>query len=515
MKTSSFSFTIIIIIMIAFSSCNPETPTDLGKTSFIPKPVSVNASGDRFKISDDVTIYYEETSEELQRVAQYLSSEMNRVTGMHSEIETTGELPRQGIYLSTTSGDSELGEEGYELNIGNKLISIQASSPAGCFYGVQTLLQTMPVTNNSDTALVLASGTIRDFPEYGYRGAMLDVARHFFSVGDVKRFIDYLAAYKMNVLHLHLTDDQGWRIEIKSWPKLTEIGGSTEVGGGEAGYYTQEEYSDIVNYARERFVTIVPEVDMPGHTNAALASYPELNCNGKATDLYTGTKVGFSTFCTDKEVTYQFINDVVGEIAELTPGPYFHIGGDESHSTNHDDYIYFVNRVQDIVVSHGKKVIGWDEIANAELVDNAVVQFWANVENTTLGVQKGAKVIMSPAKKAYLDMQYDSTTHLGLHWAGYIEIDTAYIWDPATYVEGVGKEDILGVEAPLWSETVTNLRDIEYMVFPRLPGFAEIGWTAPEARDWNDYKMRLGRFGKRFKDMDIDYYPSNLVEWNE
>ncbi len=505
----------VVAALFLQTSCENQTPTDLTKISIIPKPVSVTSTGDRFEVSEPITVYFNEEADGLQQIAEYLAAELSRISGIEAGTQSTSIMPKVGIYLDTDSEDTELSEEGYELNIGNRVISIQAGTPAGCFYGVQTLLQILPAAANSGTPLEVASGTIRDFPEFSYRGAMLDVSRHFFHVDEVKRFIDLLAAYKMNVLHLHLSDDQGWRIEIKSWPKLTETGGSTEVGGGEGGFYTQEEYSDLVKYAQERQITIVPEIDMPGHTNAALASYPELNCNGKATELYTGTKVGFSTLCTDKEVTYKFIDDVVREISELTPGPYFHIGGDESHSTPMEDYIPFVNRVQEIVVSHGKKVIGWDEIANASLVDNAIVQFWADVENTTMGVQKGAKVIMSPAKKAYLDMQYDSTSHLGLHWAGYIEVDTGYIWNPATYVPGITKEDILGVEAPLWSETVTDIKDIEYMVFPRLPGYAEIGWTAPEARNWDDYKDRLARQGKRFDDMEIGFYRSKTVPWED
>ncbi len=204
-------------------------------------------------------------------------------------------------------------------------------------------------------------------PKYGYRGAMLDVARHFFTVDEVKKYIDLLAMYKINKLHLHLSDDQGWRIEIKSWPNLTNYGGSTEVGGGPGGFYTQEEYIELVSYAQERFITIIPEIDLPGHTNAALASYPELNCNGKSPDLYTGTEVGFSTLCANKEITFQFLDDVIREISEITPGPYFHIGGDESHVTKEEDYITFINRSQDMVLKYGKKVMGWDEIQNADL----------------------------------------------------------------------------------------------------------------------------------------------------
>ncbi len=501
--------------MLFCFSCTQEPPTDLTKSTFIPKPVSATATGEAFKLSEATTIFFQKGVDGLETTGQYLASEINRIAGFMPKVEATSELPQKGIYLSVTENDKELGNEGYDVNISKRLIAIKANGNAGCFYAIQTLLQTLPVKAAADLPLSIATGSIRDFPEFAYRGAMLDVARHFFSVEEVKHFIDYLASFKMNVFHLHLSDDQGWRIEIKSWPKLTEIGGSTEVGGGKGGFYTQEQYSEIVKYAQERQITIIPEIDMPGHTNAALASYAELNCNGKATDLYTGTEVGFSTLCTDKEVVYQFIDDVIGELAALTPGPYIHIGGDESHVTDMKDYIPFINRVQGIVTSHGKKVIGWDEIANATLIKDAIVQYWADDKNTTKGVEQGAKAIMSPAAKAYLDMQYDSTTTLGLHWAGYVEVNTGYNWNPATLVPGITKENILGVEAPLWTETITNLNELQYMVFPRLPGYAEIGWTAPEKRDWEEYKLRLAQFGKRFEAQNINFYRSKQVPWEE
>ena len=362
---------------------------------------------------------------------------------------------------------------------------------------------------------MIPAGTICDFPVYEYRGMMLDVARHFFPPQDVKKVIDRMAFFKLNRLHLHLSDDQGWRIEIKSWPKLTEVGGSTEVGGGKGGYYTQEQYKDLVAYAASRYITIIPEIDMPGHTNAALASYAELNCDGKARDLYTGTQVGFSTLCTKKEEVYKFLDDVIGEISAMTPGPWFHIGGDESHVTPMEEYIPFINRAQEIVARHGKQVIGWDEISHASLQPRTIVQFWARAENAKRAVEKGARVIMSPANKAYLDMKYDSTTSLGLNWAGYVEVDNAYMWDPATLVPGIDREKILGVEAPLWTETITNMKDMDYMVFPRLAGHAEIGWTETARRDWNDYKVRMGNFASRFEAMGINFYRSPLIPWNE
>lgn len=520
MKKNLIIIPVILIaaMMIIAISCKPKTPTDLTKESIIPKPVSVTASGESFTLKAKCAIFAEGGSDEILEIGQYLADKLNPVTGLSMAVKTAAGEPGSGnIYLTLSEAGESLWEEGYELTVTKKLVKLAANKPAGLFRGIQTIRQLVA----EDTSLKkpgvfkIATGTITDYPDYSYRGMMLDVSRHFFSAEDVKKVIDYLAFYKMNVMHLHLSDDQGWRIEIKSWPNLTTHGGSTQVGGGQGGFYTQEQYADIVKYASDRYITIVPEIDMPGHTNAALASYPELNCNGKATELYTGTNVGFSTLCTDKEITYKFIDDIVREISALTPGPYFHIGGDESHATKIQDYIPFINRVQDIVAAHGKQVLGWDEIALATLMPNSVAQHWANVGNAKKAVEQGAKLLMSPAIKAYLDMQYDSATPLGLHWAAYIEVDDAYNWDPASLVPEIGKENIIGIEAPLWSETVTNLDEIEFMVFPRLPGYAEIGWTPPAMRKWEEYKYRLAKHAGFFEAMGIDYYMSKKVPWDK
>ncbi|WP_163717616.1 beta-N-acetylhexosaminidase [Mangrovibacterium lignilyticum] len=507
-------FMLLGVFLLMFGACTEKVQTDLAKTAFIPKPVSVTATGRAFDINSSSTVFVHEGADHLVNSAKFLADAIGHLTGSSVAVETVSDAPAKGIYLSLTA-DDKIPAEGYKLSIGEKLISIEGGDEAGCFYGIQTLLQTLPATITPGEKLIVPTGAVSDAPVYSYRGVMLDVARHFFSVKDVKRFIDFLAEYKMNTLHMHLTDDQGWRIEIKSWPKLIEVGGSTEVGGGKGGFYTQEQYKDIVAYAAEHFITIVPEVDMPGHTNAALASYAELNADGKARDLYTGIDVGFSTFDAHKEVTYKFIDDVVREVSALSPGPYFHLGGDESHATKHDDYVYFVNRVQGIVQKYGKQIIGWDEIANADMVKGAAVQFWADAENTSLGLEKGAKVLVSPASRAYMDMKYDTTTVLGLKWAGTIEVDHAYDWQPDTVVAKLTKEQVLGVEAPLWSETITNLNELEYMVFPRLPGYAEIGWTKNEDRNWDEYKVRLSKFGKRFEAQGVNFYRSPLVPWEE
>ena len=511
-----------LILMLGFLTIQTIamalSPTDLSGLSIIPKPVSVIPAKGTFSLTKKSVIYIKGESSEIMQIGKLLANKLNPSTGFGIEVKPfSSEKSAGNITLSLSSDVSQLGDEGYQLTISHDEISLTANKPAGLFNGIQTIRQLLPagieMLSRQEGPWEIPAGTIRDYPEYPYRAMMLDVARHFFKVEDVKRTIDLIVAYKINFLHLHLADDQGWRIEIKKWPKLTSIGGSTQVGGGKGGFYTQEQYADIVKYAAERYVTIIPEIDMPGHTNAALASYPELNCNGKATELYTGTKVGFSTLCTGKAITYQFITDVLGELAALTPGPYLHIGGDESHVTKIEDYIPFVNKVQDIVGSLGKKVIGWDEIALSTLKPNSFVQYWAKADNALKGVKQGAKVIMSPASHAYLDDQYDATTKLGLHWAGYLEVDKGYNWDPAKLVPGIGKENILGVEAPLWSETVTNMDEIEYMVFPRLPGYAEIGWSAPSARSWEEYRIRLGQQGERFKALQIDYYPSKFVPW--
>ena len=359
----------------------------------------------------------------------------------------------------------------------------------------------------------IPTGAIIDNPNFEYRGTMLDVSRHFFTLEEVKEHIDMIALYKFNYLHLHLSDDQGWRIEIKSWPNLTKHGGSTEVGGGEGGFFTQEQYKELIQYAQDRYITIVPEIDMPGHTNAALASYPELNCDGKARELYTGTEVGFSTFCVDKEVTYQFIDDVVREISEMTPGPYFHMGGDESHVTPKDEYLVFVNKAIDIIKKHGKTPMGWDEFTAGDTGSNSLAQHWHTQENALRAQEKGGKVLMSPAKRAYLDMQYDSTSRYGLHWAAFINIKEGYDWDPESYIPGLNKESIVGIEAPLWTETVSNLNEAEYLLYPRLLGYSEVGWTAAKDRSWDDYRNRLAQHSGYLQKLGIEFYESPMVEW--
>jgi hexosaminidase len=485
--------------------------------TLIPSPVAATATDGTFALTSTTQIYVEPADDELMALGQLLAEQLRPATGFEIPVlAVAGDRPVGQIFLTTAGADPALGAEGYELTIAPDAATLRAPQPAGLFYGIQTLRQLLPPAIESDTvetaAWELPAGTIRDQPRFEWRGAMLDVARHFFGVADVKRYIDLLAYYKLNRLHLHLSDDQGWRIEIASWPKLTTHGGSTAVGGGAGGYYTQADYAEIVAYAQQRYIMIIPEIDMPGHTNAALSSYAELNCDDVAPPLFTGIEVGFSSLCFDKPITFQFADDVIRELAAITPGPYIHIGGDEAAATSHDDYVRFIERFQEIVQSHGKRMIGWEETSQASLLPSSVVQYW---HNPIVGqaVRQGAKVIMSPADRTYLDMKYDAATPLGLSWAGYVDVHRSYAWDPARAIADVSEEHILGVEAPIWSETLETMSDVESMAFPRLPGVAEIGWSPMLARDWEEYRQRLGAHSSRMAALGVNFHRAKSIPW--
>lgn len=506
----------VLLSMLIFSCANKrKRMADDAFLNLIPKPVSAYRTQGYFELGSGISVYVADGNARVLYIADILAKILKPVTNVKITTEKNDRL-KSGIQFITVN-DSLLGTEGYELQITDSFITIKAQQPAGFFYAVQTMRQLVPPRNknNGTKDWIIAACTIKDYPLYAIRGSMLDVSRHFFGVDDVKKYIDHLAAYKMNTFHMHLSDDQGWRIEIKKWPKLTQIGGSTQVGGGKGGFYTQEEYKEIIQYAAQRFITVIPEIDMPGHTNAALASYPELNCNPKdpIPKLYTGTEVGFSTLCTTNEKVYAFVEDVITELAALTPGPYLHIGGDESLVTPKEEYIKFMNRVQPIVTKYGKQVIGWDEIATATLQPGTIAQHWADTLNPVKAVAQGAKIIMSPSTRVYLDMQYDSTTKLGLNWASYIEIDQSYNWNPAALVNGVEQSAIVGIIAPLWTETIVTMSDIEYMLFPRLLSYAEIGWSPLANRSWDEYKNRLAHHGLYLKSQNINFYKSLQINW--
>ncbi|QOV38169.1 beta-N-acetylhexosaminidase [Streptomyces ferrugineus] len=493
-----------------------ESPGPLDRV--VPAPASVSPGGSPYRITPSTRIHVDD-SRETRRVGEYLAHILRPSTGYRLPVTAHG---AGGIQLRLAKGP--FGAEGYRLDSGRKGVTITAAQPAGLFHGVQTLRQLLPAAVEKDSVQpgpwLVAGGTIKDTPRYGWRGAMLDVSRHFFTVDQVKRYIDQLALYKINKLHLHLSDDQGWRIAIDSWPRLATYGGSTQVGGGPGGHYTKADYKEIVRYAASRHLEVVPEIDMPGHTNAALASYAELNCDGVAPPLYTGTEVGFSSLCVGKDITYDFVDDVIRELAALTPGEYLHIGGDEAHSTSHEDYVKFMERVQPVVAKYGKTVIGWHQLTGATPAKGALAQYWG-LDSTSAeekaqvvkAAQNGTGIVLSPADRIYLDMKYTADTPLGLDWAGLVEVKRSYDWDPGAYLPGAPASAIRGVEAPLWTETIAKTADIEYMAFPRLAGAAELGWSPASTHDWEGYRVRLAAQGPRWDALGIGYYRSPQVPW--
>lgn len=487
----------------------------VGKINIIPKPMSYQSKEGKFTLTKDSAIYIkgknDEETEQIKRIAEFIREKLNASTGFSLQIITSDKPVDGSIYLTTINSNEELGNEGYEIDTTSKAVKIIAYKPEGISRGVQTLRQLLPPEIDSSKVFEniewsIPASVIKDKPEYSYRGLMIDVARHFFTVDEIKRQIDLAAQYKINKVHLHLSDDQGWRLEIKKYPDLTLIGGSTEVGGGPGGYYTQEQFKDIVNFAMQRYVEIVPEFDMPGHTNAALASYGFLNPDGKRAPLYTGTEVGFSSFMAHSEKTYEFIDDVFKEVSQISPSKYLQIGGDEALNTKKEDYDYFVGRVAKMAEKYGKIPIGWDPIdTSPEIGSSVILQNWQ--DSNEEAVKKNMKILVSIASKAYLDMKYNEETPYGLNWAGYIPVDVAYKWDPTDYSP---KNLVLGVEAPLWTETISTQDQMDYMIYPRLPGYAEIGWTAKDNRNWDEYKVRLAAQEKRLINEGVNYY-----KWTE
>ncbi len=480
----------------------------------LPAPASARAEGPGYPLGPGTAIRTGPAGgEEVRRVGELLAEQLRGPTGL--PLPVVDGAAGDGIRLRIDTQTEGVGEEGYRLESDPRGVTLTARTPAGLFHAGQTLRQLLPVSGPG----TVPGGLITDAPRFAYRGAMLDIARHHFTAEQVKRYVDQLAQYKVNTLHLHLTDDQGWRIAIDSWPRLAEHGGGSEVGGGPGGHWTKDQYRDLVAYAAARYVDVVPEIDMPGHVNAALASYAELNCDGKAPERYTGIKVGFSSLCVGKERTYEFIDDVLGELAALTPGRYLHIGGDEAHSTPAADYAAFMDRAQAVVARHGKTAVAWHQLAAARPAPGAVLQYWghdktavAEKAKVAAAAQAGHPLILSPADRLYLDMKYDATTKPGLAWAGYVPVRRAYDWDPGSYLPDVPASAVLGVEAPLWTETIATRPDLEFMAFPRVLGLAELGW-AQGPQDWAAYSARLAAQAPRLDAQGIAYHRAPDVPW--
>jgi len=485
--------------------------------SLVPAPVSLElADGPAFRLEPGLKLVTGNTPEEIS-LGVLAADLVGRGVGFPIDLIMGPGGDDQTILLAL---DDDAGPatadraERYSLTVSHARIEVTAPRTAGLLRGLATLRQ-LAVRGPSGSVEVPAL-VIEDAPRYAWRGLSLDVVRHFQTVEVVKSVLSAMSDYKLNVLHLHLTDDQGWRIELPSRPLLTERSAQTEVGGGVGGFYTAEDYATLVAFAAARHITIVPEIDVPGHINAALHAYGDLTPSGEAAGVYTGTAVGFSQLHRDVPATATFLTDVFTDLAAMTPGEYVHIGGDEVFTIGPEEYAWFVRSVQDIVSAAGKTVVGWQEIAQVPLDPGTVVQYWdprGAPEPVVAAAAAGARLVLSPGSRVYLDMKYDASTRLGLDWAGHVELRDAYEWEPADLIPGLPADAVLGVEAALWTETITTPDELFFMLLPRLAAVAEVAWSPAGGRDWEDFRVRVAGQARWWDEGQLAWYPSPQVDW--
>ena len=540
-------------LALACASCTAEKEANY---QVIPLPQEVSLTqGNPFKLNENVLIAYPENNALLQRNAEFLSEYIQQATNYAPKTKAiaAGEQVKNAIVLGLDPGIAN--KEGYVLTTTPEGISINGQTENGVFYGIQTLRKSIPAEAKEATILIPA-GEIKDEPRFSYRGMHLDVGRHFFPKEFMKKYIDLLALHNMNTFHWHLTDDQGWRIEIKKYPKLTEIGSQrsrTVIGRNTqeydntpyGGFFTQEEAKEIVKYAQERYITVIPEVDLPGHMLAALAAYPEMGCTGGPYEVCPRWGIFEDVLCIGNDQTMQFLEDVMNEIIEIFPSKYVHIGGDEAPRTrwekcqkcqarikteglkadkNHtaEDRLqsYCMTRIEEFLNSKGRQIIGWDEILEGDVAPNATVMSWRGMEGGIKAAQLGHDVIMTPTSFCYFDYYQTADTKdepLGI--GGYVPIEKVYSLKPvpAVLTEEQSKH-ILGAQANLWTEYIHSSEHVEYMVLPRMAALAEVQWTQPEKKDFKDFTKRLARlmkfyqrdgfnYAKHVFDLKVDFTP--------
>ena len=546
-----FSFLISLFIN-SFSQSNHSV-------YIVPQPVSMQMGKGDFILKPASVIELSATDADAKRVANFLSKKLSAATGYAVPVQSvSGPSNLSGNIRLSLFNDGALGSEGYKLNVSTSLVTITANKPAGLFYGMQTLLQLLPKEIESKTAVKninwnIPAITVTDYPRFSWRGLMFDVARHFFTKKDIEQYIDQMVRYKFNLLHMHLTDDEGWRIEIKGLPKLTEVGAwnvkkvgyfgtfsppAPDEPRNFGGFYTQEDIKELVQYAKERFVNILPEIDVPGHSLAAVVSYPELSCTSGAENYHvrSGEEImdwshGASpialldnTLCPANEKVYTFLDKVLTQVAQLFPFEYIHMGGDECPKnfweksdaikslmqkeglkTMEEVQSYFEKRLEKIVESKGKKFMGWDEILEGGLAPNAVVMSWRGMKGGIQAAKMGHEVVMSPTTFAYLDyMQGDPI--IEPHIYATLRLNKAYQFEPVP--EGVDPKYIKGGQANLWTEQVYNMRHAEYMTWPRGLAISESLWTPKAKKNWNDFTNRVEKQFERLDVAEIKYAPS-------
>lgn len=500
----------------------------------VPLPKSVvMAKGLPFNLTNATTIVYEGTNPEMKRNARFLSEYIQQASGIKTAVLDKRDKKAAAIVL--TIDPKVTGAEAYRLSVNNKQVTIAASTPAGVFYGIQTLRKSLPVQTTGE-AITLPAVTVADAPRFGYRGMMLDCARHFFPLSFVKKFIDILALHNMNVFHWHLTEDQGWRLEIKSHPELTAkssmrsgtvIGHNATVDDSipHGGFYTQQEAREIVEYARQRHITVIPEIDMPGHMLAALAAYPELGCTGGPYEVGHRWGVYKDVLCLGKESTYKFVQDVIDEVVDIFPAKYFHIGGDESPTVMWEKcpkclqkakdentdikhlQQYFTNRVEKYLNGKGKSIIGWDEILEGKINQSATIMSWRGVEPGLKAAKQGHDVIMTPSSHVYFDhYQAKDTKHEPDAIGGCSPVEKVYSYEPLPdTLSAEAKNRIKGVQANLWTEYIPFTTQAEYMVLPRMAALAEVQWTPVAKKNFDDFSKRALRLSDLYDRYGYQY----------
>ena len=539
-------------LALVCASCGTEQEANY---QVIPLPQEVSLTqGNPFKLNGNVLIAYPENNALLQHNAEFLSEYIRQSTGYAPKTKAiaAGEQVKNAITLGLDPDIAN--KEGYVLTTTPEGISINGQTENGVFYGIQTLRKSIPAEAKGATILIPA-GEIKDEPRFSYRGMHLDVGRHFFPIEFIKKYIDLLALHNMNTFHWHLTEDQGWRIEIKKYPKLTEIGSQrsrTVIGRNTqeydntpyGGFYTQEEAKEIVKYAQERYITVIPEVDLPGHMLAALAAYPEMGCTGGPYEVCPRWGVFEDVLCIGNDKTMQFLEDVMSEIIEIFPSEYVHIGGDEAprdrwkecpkcqarikaeglkadknHTAEDRLQSYCMTRIEKFLNSKGRRIIGWDEILEGDVAPNATVMSWRGASGGIKAAQMGHDVIMTPNTYCYFDYYQTADTKdepLGI--GGYVPIEKVYSLDPTFDLNEEQKKHIIGAQANLWTEYIATTEHVEYMVLPRMAALAEVQWTQPEKKDFKDFTKRLARlmkfyqrdgfnYAKHVFDLKVDFTP--------
>ncbi|AVR45131.1 hypothetical protein C7S20_07520 [Christiangramia fulva] len=517
MSAKISKYAVLILAATFLFSCSGLKKTQeqqsLSKPAIIPLPMKVSWQDGSYTIPKKNIICYNEGS---GKTAAWLEKLLKNTGGTVSLTQNDDFSCGNWKIIKDASLKDKLGEEGYMLNIGAQGVVLKGATDAGLFYAVQTLRQFFPpAVEQNDLKKVKVSlryANIEDKPEYSWRGTMVDVARSFFGLDYLKRHVDRMALYKLNRLHLHLTDDQGWRIEIKSKPKLTEVASKGSVDNGRSGYLTQEEYKELQDYALERNIIVVPEIDMPGHIYSALLAYPELNCAENANihpkkalppDLFTGHDVGWSRFCLENPATYDFVSEVVGELASITKGPWIHMGGDEI-----EDPLYkeFVVKADSIVHHYNKIPVGWEEVTQTKVSPDFISQEW---NGKTESVMEDVKVIESICANFYLDHGNTPEQKNTATWC------TNGITVEQVYSFSSSNPHVIGVEAPVWSEQVWTDQAMDDRFWPRAAAVAEVAWTPSAKRQFSEFKERLAKHGPRLNEMGIHFFNSPGIDWEK